>query len=237
MITLLDGDIFCYRCAAACANDPVDLAIYQLNDMLRRVLKETGANEHVLFINGSESFRKNLAPSYKANRTIPKPAHLEPLREYLTVQWKASMSADGLETDDELGLLAARFWREDINFCIASIDKDLKQLPGKHYNFVRNEWDFVSPVLGAQNFWKQMLTGDNSDNIKGVTGIGPVKAAKAIDPLAEEVDMYTTVKNLYTDEQAFLTNAQLLWILKLDRNHDEVLSHFHSLQKLAEEVK
>jgi DNA polymerase I len=234
VITLLDGDIFCYRCAAACSFDSLDLATYQLNDLLRRVLKETGATEHVLYLNGSESFRRQLSDSYKANRTAPKPHHLEPLREYLITEWKAQLSSDGLETDDEIGVQATKFWHADINFCIASIDKDLKQLPGKHYNFVKGEWSFVTPMEGAQNFWKQMLSGDPSDNIKGVTGIGPVKARKAIDPLAEEVDMYTLVNSLYSDKEQFTTNAKLLWILKHSRNPDEVVSHYLSLQKLAE---
>ena len=86
-------------------------------------------------------------------------------------------------------------------------------------------------ICGSIAFYKQMLIGDPADNIKGVQGIGKVKAGRAIDPLHEEKDMYDLVCGFYTDEERFKLNAQLLWILKQQRSPDEILLRFHSLQK------
>jgi 5'-3' exonuclease len=76
-----------------------------------------------------------------------------------------------------------------------------------------------------------MLIGDAADNIKGVVGIGEKKAKAAIDPLTDEKDMHDLVLSLYSDKERFNLNAQLLWILKHERNPQESLLHFQSLHK------
>ena len=38
------------------------------------------------------------------------------------------------------------------------------------------------------------------------------KAAKIIDPLMSELDMFTTVKNLYSNDIRFFLNMDCLWI-------------------------
>lgn len=187
-----------------------------------------------MYINGSDNFRYNVDPLYKAHRKdVPKPRHLEPCREHLVCAHNAHLST-GIETDDEIGLLATGLWELGAPFCVASLDKDLLQLPGKHFNFVKNTFTYVSPLEASQSFYRQMLIGDNADNIKGVQGIGQVKAGKAIDPLVEEQDMYDLVLSLYNDNERFLRNAQLLWILKHSRDPQEVVSHFHTFAKPVE---
>lgn len=229
MITLIDGDIILYRCAAASENDDATVATARCDELLHRILSDTGATSYELWINGSENFRYNVNPEYKAHRKdIPKPQHLEYCRGHLLEHHNAKMS-NGIETDDEIGIAATAYWENDTAFCVASIDKDLLQLRGKHYNFVKNVWTYISPNDAAQVFWKQMLIGDRADNITGVQGIGQIKAGRAIDPLCNERDMYDLVYNLYDNKERFNTNAQLLWILKKTRDPEEVLSHFHTL--------
>jgi len=64
----------------------------------------------------------------------------------------------------------------------------------------------------------QMLKGDQVDNIPGVPGIGPVKAAKALAGLTTEEQMYLAVKELYEQHygekaaEALRENGQLLWM-------------------------
>ena len=85
-------------------------------------------------------------------------------------------------------------------------------VPGMHYNFITFKSYAVTELEGLQFFYKQMLIGDTADNIKGVFRIGPVKAAKLIDHLTEEQDMFDVVYNLYKNPQRFVMNAQCLWI-------------------------
>ena len=229
MNVLIDSDIVCYRCAAASENDPIEIAVVRTNELMHRIIHDTGATEYEAYLSGTDSYRKVLDPTYKANRTQERPKWLEDLREHLITHWKASVT-QYIEADDALGIGAGRCAFNDQAWVVASIDKDLKQLYGKHYNFVKNEWDFVSPLDAIKLFYKQMLIGDRSDNVFGVAGVGVVKAGRAIDPLYEENDMFELVWNMYSDKQRFFTNAQLLWILKQTDNPQEVLLHFLSLQ-------
>jgi 5'-3' exonuclease len=170
------------------------------------------------------NFQKQISPAYKANRTQPRPVHYEELKDYLYDRWSANLAL-GMEADDALGIAQYRDngWKDgtvNLNTVICSIDKDLLQIPGRHYNFVREENIEISPVEGQRHFYKQMLIGDVADNIKGVTGIGKVGAGKIIDPLSSETDMFDAVREEYykqgqTDEQLLL-NGQLFWIRKED---------------------
>ncbi|MDD9816698.1 MAG: hypothetical protein OXU61_00955, partial [Gammaproteobacteria bacterium] len=63
---------------------------------------------------------------------------------------------------------------------IAGIDKDLKQIPGNHYNFNKQLHEFVDDDNANLNLMLQCLTGDTSDNIPGIKGIGPAKAGKIL---------------------------------------------------------
>lgn len=235
MIVLIDGDLITYRCSASAENDPVEAALERCTELVQRIIKDTEATHYELYINGSNNFRYSVDPLYKAHRKdVAKPIHLEACREHLLVHHNAHMSVD-IETDDEIGLLATGLWEVGAPFCIASLDKDLLQLSGRHFNFVKNVFTDVSPLEGMQTFYRQMLIGDRADNITGVQGIGPVKAGKVIDPLVEEKDMYDAVLSLYNyDIERFERNAQLLWILKHTRNPQEILSHFHTFAKPVE---
>lgn len=237
MITLIDGDLITYRCAASAENDPVEAALERVDELIKRILSDTQATSYELYINGSDNFRYAVDSTYKAHRKdVPKPKHLEACREHMVVHYNAHLST-GIETDDEIGILATGLWELGAPFTIASLDKDLLQLSGRHFNFVKNVFTDVSPLEGMQTFYRQMLIGDRADNITGVQGIGEVKAAKAINCLVEEQDMYDLVLSLYGDKERFNRNAQLLWILKQKRDPQEILSRFHTFAKHAEEEK
>ena len=152
-----------------------------------------------------------MAPTYKANRTAPRPKHWEACRQFLVTHHKAKI-VEGYEADDALGME-----QRDNGTTICSIDKDMLQLPGRHYNFVRKEFYDVTPDQGLKSFYTQSLVGDTSDNIIGVPGIGPKKAAKLLDPLLPE-EYYEACKNQYDSVERFHTNCKLLWIWR--KPHD-----------------
>lgn len=205
MKALLDGDIIAYRSAASAEGDPEEIAILRTNNLLVEILETTQADSFICYLTGSNNFRKEIFPDYKANRKQPRPKHLEACREFLCRDYKAIVT-DGHEADDELGMGLSN----DKISC--SIDKDLLQVPGEHYNFVRREFITITPEQGIRNFYSQMLIGDTSDNIKGVDGIGIKRAARLLDPLTTEEEMFDCVRQLYKDDLRFLINGQLLWI-------------------------
>lgn len=134
-------------------------------------------------------FRNAIYPAYKAHRD---PAPEELRRQF--AHCKALGEAMGLpvlahsdfEADDLIGTAAADARRTGHAVVIVSADKDMAQLLDEgdwQWDFARNErWDCagVKPRYGihAHQVADYLgLTGDASDNIPGVPGIGPKTAA------------------------------------------------------------
>lgn len=174
MKALIDGDIVAYRCAAAHESDDLGLAIWQTDELVRRILAGVDASTYSIWLSGTDNFRYRIYSAYKANRIgKPRPVHWEPIKQHLVLNWGAKVSY-GCEADDMLGC------EQDLHTIICSIDKDLKQIAGLHYNFVKQEIFIVTQERANYAFWTQMLVGDTSDNIVGIPGIGVAKAARIL---------------------------------------------------------
>lgn len=229
---LIDGDMVAYRCAASCLPskkkaaelgvpfeslepEPLETAIFRANDLLYRIVNTCQADEHRVFISGDRNYRKALYPDYKAHRAaIVKPPHLEPLRELLVREWQAEI-CDGYEADDGIGMA------HNEHTVIASNDKDFKQLVGEHYNPIKDEFEVVDSLEAAYNFYHILLKGDAADGIRGVDGIGEVKAGRILRNLTPE-EMHSRVRDLYGDEKRFLLNFSLVRILTSIEEYHEI---------------
>lgn len=220
MISLIDMDLVCFRCAASAEEDDLGIAIYRMNELLDQILEKTGATEYRAFLTGEDNFRKQIYPEYKANRTQPKPRHLNDCRDYAITQLNAEAEY-GLEADDLLGI------HQTEETIICSLDKDLLQIPGNHFQWAisGNGWSkddtFITQDEASANyhFYKQCLMGDKSDNIKGIEGIGPKKAEKLLSGITTEQELFNKVRDTYGNDDEFLMNGSCLWILRHDRKH------------------
>jgi len=204
---LIDGDIVVYRGAASAEKEEQWVALARADQMIQDILADTGATSYNVYLTGSNNFRREIAPSYKANRPDSRPAHWQAVREFLVTQHKAQI-CDGFEADDEMGVQQDK---ETMSTVICSIDKDLLQIPGRHYNFVKKEHSVVERDQGLKHLYLQSLIGDRSDNIIGVAGIGPVKAEQALAELLPE-EWYDKCRELYNDDERFYLNMKLLYI-------------------------
>jgi hypothetical protein len=136
----------------------------------------------------------------------------------------AATVCTGYEADDFLGIEQSKHQTKSI---ICSIDKDLLQVPGHHWNFVKEVHRFVSPFEALRNLYSQGILGDSSDNIPGFDGKlrqkAPIFVQKLIDPLYEmheEGEMYQYVLSLYSgDVETFHRNMNLLYILREEGVH------------------
>lgn len=209
-IALIDADIVAFRTAASAENDDLEIALLRADKLMRDILEATNATSYVASLTGADNFRKEINPAYKANRKDKEPPRwLSDTQQFLMREWKAEPTY-GFEADDMLGMLQT----EETVIC--SIDKDLLQIPGQHYNFVKQEFYTVTELGGLQSFYRSALVGDTADNIFGVKGIGKVKAAKLIDPLTTEKDMYNTVCALYNDPDRLEMNLNCLWLWRAE---------------------
>lgn len=209
---LIDGDILCYRIGFATEDEDEGTAINTMATFIEDLLlfDLLDYEETEIFLTGDTNFRHDVAVTapYKGNRKdVRKPKHLPLLRDYLVKAWGATIS-DGQEADDEIAIRATELGSECI---IVSIDKDFMQVPGWHYNFIKREKKFVTEEEGLRFFYKQILTGDNADNIKGIKGVGPVRAEKMLKDASTPCQLYRCCVEAMGEERV-LENARLLWL-------------------------
>jgi len=195
-IALIDADLLVYRVGFTTEEVDEAIARWRMDEVIHEsILKPLNAERYKCYITSSDhsNFRFQLFAQYKGNRVAPKPRHYEALRDHLRLAHEAEV-VFGEEADDRLGIDAAK----DPDNIICSIDKDLKQIPGRHFNFVKGELFEVSAFDGMRFFYIQLLTGDKPvDNIEGIHGIGPKKAEKILAGLETEQQMYDAVLEAY----------------------------------------
>lgn len=237
MLALIDADLVLFRVGFTTENDAEWIARARANEMIEGILLDTQASEFECWLSDARenTFRWQLWNGYKANRVKPKPVHYDFIKELLITEWDTRI-AHGMEADDALGI--GQRYNPDIlssskKTVICSIDKDLMQIPGLHYNFVKKEWSEVTPIEGERSFYRSILVGDVSDNIKGCRGIGPVKAHKAIDELFDRSDYLEAIFTLYLQQEVEKTTEEILQhillagrLLKIKQEQEEQLWSF-----------
>lgn len=214
---LIDGDIIAYRAAFSSDSMSSSYAESKAQELIEFVLEKTTVFpipliDYFVYLTGQGNFRHEIAKSfpYKGNRKDkPKPKYLKQIREYLVSEHHAIVSEDE-EADDLIAMEAAK---NNYNVCVASVDKDMLQIPCWHFNITRGDFTKVSPEKGNKFFYTQILTGDSADNIKGLWKVGPVKASLILDGAVKEDELWGRVVKAYDgDEERVVENARLLWL-------------------------
>jgi len=125
--------------------------------------------EITVILSGPGNYRERLATiaPYKGNRdSSHKPYWYQSIRNNLTSEWGAIV-VHGREADDEASILAKRCRNAGTEYVIATIDKDLDQIPGRHYNYLKSVYYTQSDSDAESFFWRQSLVGDATDGIPG----------------------------------------------------------------------
>lgn len=219
---LIDADIMIYQIAAineehyeweeGVVSEEVneDKAKADIDTFIERLLVRCKAKDYILCLSSDYNFRYLVDGTYKGNRSDAKrPVLLSLLKSHVSSNYPCKMTK-WLEADDVMGILGTS--RE--NTIICTLDKDLNQIPGFHYNWTKDSLYEVSPEEGEFFFYQQVLTGDSVDGYSGCPGIGPVKARKALE--ASE-DYWATCVSVYESkgltEASALSQARLAKIL------------------------
>jgi len=187
-----------------------------IDDSLKKIWEETGCDEYTIYLTGRDNFRREIYEDYKGHRP-EKPILHKALSLYM-LDFIDTEMVHGEEADDALGI------HQTDDTIICSYDKDLRMIPGKHYNFNKKEFFTITEEEGMLNFYKQLLTGDSTDNIPGLKGVGPKTAEKTLDGGVHERDLYGMVLHTYLNHKdladvseedvidTITCNARLLWI-------------------------
>lgn len=196
-------------------------AIYNASSIVRAIGNRLQVPEEqlIVYLSGPDNYRHGVATikPYKGNRDpTKKPVHGPTVKEWLRARYNC-VTSNGQEADDDMAIAHTTLYVQGLDSCIATIDKDLNQVPGAHYNFVSDEAYHVDEDEADRFFWLQMLQGDNVDNVPGVPGIGPAKAEKLLHGVPAN-ERYTAVRKAYersygeSCEAVMLEMGRLLWI-------------------------
>ena len=199
---------------------------------------------------GGSNARRNLYPEYKANRHVNRMTNysifsskeeetesinnqMARLIQYLKCLPVTVISIDGLEADDIIGYLSNKFqaYNETTNVTIMSADKDFLQLISDKvqvYSPVKKKVYKPKDVLeefgvSSYNFLNyKILMGDQSDNIPGVTGLGPVKLLKLFPELISEnklelSDIIESSANKIDENKLYLSVVERRHQLEINR--------------------
>jgi DNA polymerase-1 len=195
-LLLIDGSSYLYRAFHALPplsnskGEPTGAVLGVLN-MLNKLIKEESPDRvAVIFDAPGRTFRDDLFEQYKAHRP-PMPddlrSQVQPLLDAVAAMGLPLLRIPGVEADDVIGTLATQAARADYDVLISTGDKDMAQLVGPRIGLVntmsntRLDRDGVKSkfdVFPEQIIDYLALVGDSSDNIPGVTGVGPKTAAK-----------------------------------------------------------
>ena len=223
MKILCDADFIVYKACAAAESEvdfgnDVILVTSNFRDAYNATKRELTKLENklgtfstiILFFSDSVNFRKKILPAYKGHRNRKKPCGYKRVINALREEYKVIMKPT-LEADDTMGIYATKYPGN----IIASPDKDMRQIPGKLYNF--DETFTIEPEAGARWHLIQSISGDQTDGYGGVPGIG-VKRAEAL--FKEKGYSWKTVVSAFKDkgltEEDALVNARLARILTAD---------------------
>jgi len=195
-LLLVDGSSYLYRAFHALPplsnskGEPTGAVLGVLN-MLNKLIKEESPERiAVVFDASGRTFRDDLFDQYKAHRA-PMPddlrSQVQPLLQAVEAMGLPLLRIPGVEADDVIGTLAVRGAEAGYEVLISTGDKDMAQLVGPRISLVNTMSNTRLDRAGVKAkfdvFPEQMvgylaLIGDSSDNIPGISGVGPKTAAK-----------------------------------------------------------
>jgi DNA polymerase-1 len=173
-------------------------AVFGFTNMLLKVLREAQPEYlGVVYDAKGPTFRHKLYAAYKANRPPLDPAlktQFPLVRQVVTALDLPAVEMEGYEADDLMATLAEQAKEQGFEVILVSGDKDLYQLLGDAVTM----WDTMKEArLGPKEVVQKLgvgpervvdlmaLTGDSTDNVPGVPGVGPKSAAKLLGQYAD----------------------------------------------------
>lgn len=159
-----------------------------VDELIERACKMCNTDKYLCILSGEGNFRKEVAKQveYKGNRNPlqTRPAHFDTVGNHI-IENHPHIVIDGHEADDYMGYTQYDNWKKlfdesgyklnpgNLETIIASRDKDLRTIQGWHYSWACGEKQpekplyYISPSDAMNQFFYQMLIGDNTDNIMG----------------------------------------------------------------------
>lgn len=205
-LVIFDADSIIFTVAWKFRDKKVkSMVAMSLNSFISEVIVACEATHYIGFYgskadDAKPNFRFSVDPGYKASRPETPEWILKwrpLLHETMSSKW-GFMGVDGMEADDAVAIAAKYYKSEFDEIIVAACDKDLKQIPGiTYYNYQKHTSEFISEFNAAVNLSTQILTGDSTDCIKGLDGIGPKKAEKLLGECTTIAQLKWVIARMY----------------------------------------
>ena len=216
MITLIDGNSLVFRAyygvhSNLTRSDGMPIgAAYGFFNMILPVLANAKKDDSVICVFDASriSFRQNIYPEYKANRSET-PADLLKQAEIIRIGARAMgmpvLCIPGVEADDVIATIATQNCGNPGGTRIITGDKDLMQLvsdcvflyDGMKQREIHEAQVFEKfGVKPSQVIDVQSLMGDSTDNVPGVRGIGPKTATDLISTFGTLDNLYANIDSV-----------------------------------------
>lgn len=169
-------------------------AVFGFGNMLKRLAREVPSERiAVVFDASSESFRNEIYPEYKANRSeTPEDlkAQFPAVLELIKGLGLPLLMEPNVEADDVIGTLAKQGEANGMQVLIVTGDKDMAQLVNERVHLLDTMKNRrMDPAGVVEKFGVPpekiidylALMGDAVDNIPGVPGVGEKTAAKLLN--------------------------------------------------------
>ena len=200
-VAQIDADFMCYQVSAPNKEEregghvrSFDTMCQQARTALMHLMNMVGAENYIAHLTPSGSnkggrYEQSITLPYQGNRIdAEKPEHSDALRAWIGKHLPAFNHVDQ-EADD--GMAQANYAAMNLNASdiqtsiIVSRDKDLRMVPGLHWDFkeerivtIIDRFGYIEidesgsqkklVGYGTKFFWAQLLMGDGTDNIKGL---------------------------------------------------------------------
>ncbi len=213
-IYIIDGSAYIYRAYHAVAplsnsKGMQTNAVFGFINILRRLIREKSPRYlAVAFDSRGPVFRHEIYREYKANRP-PMPADLAEqipyIKQYVAAANIRVLEQAGVEADDLIASATQSLQRAGHKIIIVSGDKDLLQLVGDDvvmWDPMKDKFMDALEILKKYNVTPAQLLdcfsliGDSSDNVPGITGIGPKTAEKLINQFGSLDGMYENIESI-----------------------------------------
>ncbi|MDR1057708.1 MAG: DNA polymerase I [Coxiellaceae bacterium] len=207
LLILVDGSSYLHRAFHALPplttskGEPTG-AIYGVVNMLRKILSEYKPDYVAVVLDAKgKNFRHEIYPQYKATRSPMEDSlkiQIKPLHDIIQAMGVPLLIIEGVEADDVIGTLARLATEQGITTLISTGDKDIAQLVRPTVTLINTMTNTTMNVQGVKERFgvvpEQMidyltLVGDTSDNILGVSGVGPKTAIKWLEEYGSLVNI------------------------------------------------
>jgi len=198
MLALIDADSIIYT--VAFVNKSPGLCKKAYEDKLKEIMDNTEATKGLVFLKGPDNFRYLVDPDYKGHR---KDGLDEDVKERIKMLYEyandsAILSHNG-EADDYVHIAAQEARSVGDEYVVCCIDKDLQQIAGYNYNYRTCVVKLITDEDAYRFTMKQFLTGDATDNIRGIHKLGPKTADKLLDDVPLE-QLWDTVIKIWSEK-------------------------------------